>query len=101
MDQATFDTALASYLKALQAQANRDYATGVVTPPVYEVQEGRKYLRLVRRETYGHGVSAFAFVCKATGAIFKPAGWKGPAKGARGNIAYAHAQPLTIAGLYR
>ena len=101
MDQATFDAALAAYLQALQEQADRDYATGVVTPPRYETMVGPKYVRLVRVETCGSSRSAFAFVCKATGAIYKPAGWKGPAKGARGNIAYAHARPLTIGGLYR
>lgn len=46
---------------------------------------GRKYVRIV--DNYGNGQrSVHAFVDLATGDLLKPAGWSGPAKGARGNL---------------
>lgn len=49
-----------------------------------QVDPGRKYLRLWMVQ--GSHRSAWAFVDKTTGEIFKPATWRAPAKHARGNI---------------
>ena len=50
--------------------------------PVYTVDpRGKKYARIVK-----DGESVWGFVEIATGDIFKAAGWKAPAKHARGNI---------------
>lgn len=46
---------------------------------------GRKYIRIVM-VVPGGGRSVHAFVDKTNGDLLMPAGWKGPAKGARGNI---------------
>ncbi len=52
-----------------------------------EVNPGRKYLRvqsfLVSNGERERGNSAFMFVDKETGACYKPASWKAPAKGIR------------------
>lgn len=50
------------------------------TEYTYTVQELRKYFKIV-----GHG-SVVAFIDKLTGDIYKPASWKVPAKGIRGNV---------------
>lgn len=47
----------------------------------------RKYHKLVRYNLDGsRGGSVKAFVCRATGTIYKPAGWAAPAKHGRGNV---------------
>jgi len=52
-----------------------------------EINPGRKYLRvqsfLVSNGERERGNSAFMFVEKETGAVYKPASWKSPAKGIR------------------
>lgn len=52
---------------------------------------GAKYVRIVMDTHPGqrYGRSVHAFVDLATGDLYKAAGWKAPAKGARGNIATA------------
>ena len=50
-----------------------------------KVEIGPKNVRIVKIESHG-GKSVVCFVDKATGNILKAAGWKAPAKGARGNI---------------
>lgn len=52
----------------------------------YELNSrGTKYYKITSRDRSGpHGV--YVFVNKETGDIFKPASWRGPAKGVRGNI---------------
>jgi len=47
---------------------------------------GKKYARLVKSENGGQSKSAWAFIDLSNGDILKPAGWKAPAKHARGNI---------------
>lgn len=51
------------------------------------VEVGVKYARLVQTGADGNtSRSAYAFVNLENGDILKAAGWKAPAKGARGNI---------------
>lgn len=56
----------------------------------YTVEEGAKYLKVIRnmgtREVPSNSRSVFFFVDKVTGDVFKPAGWKAPAKGVRFNL---------------
>ncbi len=65
-----------------------------------KVEFGRKFARVYKVYKVGKGVgrSAYCFVDRSNGTILKTAGWKGPAKGARGNI-YA-ADPLAGVGMY-
>lgn len=52
---------------------------------------GAKFVRIVMDSNPGqrYGRSVHAFVDLATGDLYKPAGWKAPAKHVRGNIATA------------
>ena len=56
---------------------------------IVQAQWGKKNVRVVTKREgaagYDHA-SAYCFVDIATGDILKPAGWKAPAKHARGNI---------------
>ena len=59
------------------------------------VEEGSKFLRIVSKS--GGSRSVYCFVNKLNGDILKAAGYKAPAKGARGSVfkpeSYAHADP--------
>jgi len=48
------------------------------------LEAGSKNIRVIHH--VGGSCSVYCFVEKATGNILKAAGWKTPAKGARGNI---------------
>lgn len=56
----------------------------------YTVEEGSKYLKVIRnmgtREAPSNSRTVFFFADKVTGDVFKPAGWKAPAKGVRFNL---------------
>jgi hypothetical protein len=53
---------------------------------------GRKYIRIVHeyvmpgRTAVGRGLSVHCFIDAETGDVLKAAGWKAPAKDARGNL---------------
>lgn len=49
-------------------------------------KSGRKFTRVVMTVEGGGQRSVHAFVDNATGDVLMPAGWKGPAKGARFNL---------------
>lgn len=57
-------------------------ALGTAFDNTFEAQPGKKYIRIVSMK---YGASAYAFI-DLTGNIYKPAGWKAPAKHVRGNI---------------
>ncbi len=46
---------------------------------------GPKRIKIIQTNEAGN-TSVFAFIDKTTGDVLKPASWKAPAKGARGNI---------------
>lgn len=56
----------------------------------FEVEEGKKYYKIINGYVSEDGRieqrGVHAFVDKKTGDIYKPSGWKGPAKGVRGNV---------------
>ena len=54
--------------------------------PQLEIEEGRRYLKIWKSTSYESGASArscWMFVDKETGACYKPASHKAPAKGIR------------------
>lgn len=53
--------------------------------PEWDSVDGRKYIRIFRIEHDGTR-SIWCFINPQTGAVLKPASWKGPAKGVRYNI---------------
>ena len=48
----------------------------------FNIEEGRKYLKIVQTDTSGGG-AVHAFVDKKTGELYKAASWRGPAKDVR------------------
>lgn len=82
-----FDAALATWLEGCNRIVAENDARfeHVKFNSRVEVEGGRKYLRVVKRDDCGGG-SAWAFVDTTNGDVLKPASWKAPAKHARGNI---------------
>jgi hypothetical protein len=88
--------AMTAFLTKLQAMMTAHYAAMKLPAPKMEAMEGQKFARVIR--TGPAERSAYCFVEKSTGLIFKPAGWKGPAKHARGSIYTAELSGLTPYG---
>ena len=77
-DQLTLHTRISGWVQALISNyGERDY-----NKINYEIQEGRKYLKLIFVDTCG-ARSVHAFIDKKTGAVYKPASFKAPAKHVR------------------
>ncbi len=65
-----------SQIDTLQA-GNADYD--------FYLDKGRKYYKLIMKDS-GGSQSVHAFIDRNTGDVYKPAGWKGPAKYVRYNL---------------
>jgi len=77
-DQLTLHAKISDCVQALISNyGERDY-----NKINYEIQEGRKYLKLIFVDTCG-ARSVHAFIDKKTGAVYKPASFKSPAKHVR------------------
>ena len=50
---------------------------------VFDIKEGRKYIKI---NMINNQESVHAFIDRKTGEVFKPASWRGPAKGVRYNL---------------
>lgn len=57
-----------------------------LSAPVVSADPGHRYIRVVREDTDGPSRSVHCFIDKTNGDVLKAAGWKAPAKVARGNI---------------
>lgn len=69
------------------AQAYAQALTAKFPSSVYSVEPGKKYDRIVRQSrAFPLSAYAFAFVERETGVLLKAAGYKTPAKGARGYL---------------
>ena len=59
-------------------------------PPKIEYSKGGRYIKVARVEKTGQGKSVHSFIDTKEGPefgnIYKPASWKAPAKGSRGNV---------------
>lgn len=74
-------TKIEEFLKSL----NEKFPKDAPHKPYYDMEVARKYTKVYSVSQSG-GRSAYAFIDNTTGDLFKPAGWKAPAKHARGNI---------------
>jgi hypothetical protein len=89
------DRDLARFCAKLDNKHARYFAENYanLTPPIFTFEKGRKYVRIVRNETFGQsgGRAVTCFVELATGLIWKAASWKAPAKNFhRGSIYMAN-----------
>ena len=66
--------------------AHRNKNFSMLDPTVLSLDVGRKYIRVVSARGNGGGRSVYAFINKENGDVLMPAGWKAPAKHARGNV---------------
>ena len=81
------------WLWSAQDLINKYYALhfAILSPSLLEMSDGRRYIRIDSIADGGRGQrSVWAFIDKKTGDILKPAGYKAPAKHARGNLFDAH-----------
>jgi hypothetical protein len=77
------------WLWSAQDLINKNYATHFsnLTPSLLEMSDGRRYIRIDSIADGGRGQrSVWAFIDKKTGDILRAAGYKAPAKHARGNL---------------
>jgi hypothetical protein len=82
-----FQTALNLFLTGAQGIIDSYYAANFpnVEKPNLVVQIGAKNVKVINQKR-GVNESVYCFIDIATGNVLKAAGWKAPAKGARGNI---------------
>jgi len=82
-----FDQVLRSFIEDSQKKIDADESKYQYSQHTkLETMSGAKYIRIVAVNQANSGKSAWAFVDKETGDVFKPASWKVPAKHARANI---------------
>lgn len=90
MESSDFDAALKSWVALVQKKLIDGVRNkGLDKALHYELSidpKGKKYVRIVISNSGGENGSVFCFIEKSSGNILKAAGWKTPAKGARGNI---------------
>lgn len=79
-----FEAKLETFIEGCQKLVDRQYADSVLPVPVLSLMRGKKYIRVVKDDTVQK--SAYCFIDMSNGNVLKCAGWKAPAKGARGNI---------------
>lgn len=91
---------LSEFVVALQVLINEHYKVNLanLTPPIISVENGTKNVRIVRTDNGGTSRSVHCFIQKDNGDILKPAGWKAPAKHARGNIYVDLLKGVTVWG---
>jgi hypothetical protein len=80
---------LNQWLWAAQDLVNKNYTNSfpTLTPSLLEMSDGRRYIRIDYIRDGGQGQrSVWAFIDKKTGDVLMPAGYKAPAKKARGNL---------------
>ncbi len=91
------ETAIDAWARAHEVQLREYYERDLanLTPPRVDVQIAKRFAKIWRVDIDGAGTpggrSIVAFIDLGTGDVFMPAGTKGPAKHARGNVLDVHA----------
>ncbi len=89
MFDSDFDIHLASFVKGCQEIVDNHFEENYskLTSPELKINTGKRYVRIERHDRGNmSSISVHAFVDMTNGDVFKAAGWKAPAKHARGNI---------------
>lgn len=82
-----FAPALSAFVALAQAKIDAGFAGLASYHPTLSIDpRGRRYARIVRTDGNKGSRSVHCFVDRTNGNVLKAAGWKGPAKHARGNI---------------
>jgi len=85
----SFEQALDQFMRGAQQKIDADWKThgyNVRTKPTLKKSKGKKFIRIFQENPSTKDRSAWAFINTENGDVLKPAGWKKPAKHARGNI---------------
>lgn len=82
------NTRLYEFVSNIQIKTIAHYAEHfpMLTPPEIIVKVCSKYYKIVTHFRASNNRNVYCFVSKATGDIYKAAGWAAPAKHVRGNI---------------
>lgn len=83
--QELIDVLIKNYMRQYPNQSGSRYIHAID----YEIETGKKYHKIMQIDHPGtdrQGRSVHAFISRQTGAVFKPASWRGPAKIARYNL---------------
>jgi hypothetical protein len=93
------------YVEEIQEYHNeyykKNFPGSTLDPSKYSYLTLQKYYKIIYTTLGGSGqTSVFCFVDKETGDIYMAAGWKVPAKGARGNL-FTGKRPLDARDLYK
>jgi hypothetical protein len=92
MGQEKFDIALRVFVEGCQNIHTDHMAKQFpgLTPDEISSKLGKRYAKIIRRQVGSLGSSVHCFVDMTNGDVLKAAGWKAPAKHARGNIFDEH-----------
>ena len=96
-----FDYHLNNFVADNQKNINayfEQHFPSLVAPTLVIDPNGKKYLRIVKRDHGSPGGSVFCFVEKETGNVFKAESWKRPAPGIRGHISQSAETSCTVYG---
>jgi hypothetical protein len=74
------------------AKYTKDYQYSSPRNITFDIVPGTKYYKIVQRDS---GTSVHAFISKQSGAVFKPASWKAPAKHERSVTGCTHTTSST------
>lgn len=86
------DKAVKMFLKGVQKNINDHYKKeySKLTPPILTAKKGKRYIKIIKNETFGSGKSVFCFIDAKEGPTFgdvlKAASWNAPARHSRGNV---------------
>jgi len=73
-----------AFQKALKGWVER--AEKITGKNKLEIEEGRKYIKVIRVNDALHRTSTYCFINKVNGDVLMAASWSAPAKHARGSI---------------
>lgn len=92
MFELDFDTHLKTFIEGCTKISNDHRERFYPNVPVvtFSTMPGKRYVRIVRGDVNSGQRSVHCFVDMTDGSVFKAAGWKAPAKHARGNIFDEH-----------
>ena len=87
-----FEAALATFIAGCTKISNDHREKWYPSCPevVFSQTAGKRYVKVIRGDVSGGQRSVHCFVEVVTGNVLKAAGWKAPAKHARGNIFDEH-----------
>jgi len=88
VDTALIEERIKALTNALVQNYTKQYSSSSIN---FDVVKGVKYYKIIERTSSasslgGGNTSVHAFVSRQTGAVYKPASWKAPAKHARYNL---------------